>query len=150
MPQPMSPSDTSRDMHECLISVGSNIEPEWHIAQVQKILKEECELIKASRAIRTAPVGLQEQPDFLNAALLVKTSLEREVFRAYLKEVEDRLGRVRGPVKSGPRTMDLDIIAWDGEVVDDGYYQHDYVRQPVDELLSGSGRQLHGRGCPSL
>ncbi len=144
MPQPMSPPDTSQDMHECLISVGSNIEPARHIAQVQKILDEECELIKASRSIRTAPVGLQEQPDFLNAALLVKTSLEREAFRAYLKQVEDRLGRVRGPDKSGPRTMDLDIIAWDGEVVDEGYYRHDYVRHPVDEVLAGSGRQLHG------
>ena len=86
--------------------------------------------------MRTAPVGFQQQPDFLNAALVVRTTLELGDFKAYLKEVEHRLGRVRGPIKSGPRTMDLDIVAWDGEVVDDGYFYHDYVRGPVHEVLA--------------
>tara|TARA_B100000929_G_scaffold152991_1_gene120938 strand:+ start:2176 stop:2571 length:396 start_codon:yes stop_codon:yes gene_type:complete len=125
-----------------VISVGSNIEPEHHFAQALEILSSECELVARSEAVRTAPVGFQQQPDFLNAALVVRTTLERDAFKAYLKEVEHRLGRVRGPIKSGPRTMDLDIVAWDGDVVDDGYFQHDYVRGPVDDVLAASGRSL--------
>jgi 2-amino-4-hydroxy-6-hydroxymethyldihydropteridine diphosphokinase len=125
-----------------VISVGSNIEPEHHFAQAIEILSSECELVARSEAVRTAPVGFQQQPDFLNAALVVRTMLERDAFKAYLKEVEHRLGRVRGPIKSGPRTMDLDIVAWDGDVVDDGYFQHDYVRGPVDDVLTASGRSL--------
>ena len=105
-------------------------------------MSSECELVARSEAVRTAPVGFQQQPDFLNAALVVRTTLERDAFKAYLKEVEHRLGRVRGPIKSGPRTMDLDIVAWDGDVVDDGYFQHDYVRGPVDDVLAASGRSL--------
>lgn len=128
--------------HECLISLGSNIQPEHHYAQALAILEQECELVASSQAIRTAPVGYQQQPDFLNAALLVRTVFDYAAFRAYLKDVEARLGRVRGPIKSGPRTMDLDIVAWDGEVVDNGYYHHDYVRGPVDELLAATGREL--------
>lgn len=93
-----------------------------------------------SREIVTTPVGYQQQPNFLNAALLVRTRLTMSDFRAYLKSVEDRLGRVRGPIKSGPRTMDLDIVAWNGELVDDGYLNQDYVRVPVDELLAATGR----------
>lgn len=128
--------------HECLISLGSNIEPDIHFAQALTIIGDECHLLAKSQPIRTAPVGYKSQPDFLNAALLVSTPLERETFGAYLKEVEKRLGRVRGPIKSGPRTMDLDMVAWDGELLGDGYYQHDYVRAPVDELLASTGRSL--------
>ncbi|WP_404376165.1 2-amino-4-hydroxy-6-hydroxymethyldihydropteridine diphosphokinase [Vreelandella aquamarina] len=134
--------------HECIISLGTNIEPEHHFAQALEILNSECELLARSEAVRTAPVGFQQQPDFLNAALVVRTTLERDAFKAYLKDVEHRLGRVRGPIKSGPRTMDLDIVAWDGEVVDDGYYKHDYVRGPVDEVLTASGRFLTVRARP--
>ncbi|MFC7368884.1 2-amino-4-hydroxy-6-hydroxymethyldihydropteridine diphosphokinase [Vreelandella zhaodongensis] len=131
--------------HECLISLGTNIEPEHHFVEALTILRSECELIASSEAIRTAPVGYQHQPDFLNAALLVRTPLVYDAFRAYLKDVENRLGRVRGPIKSGPRTMDLDIVAWDGEIIDEGYYQHSYVRRPVDEVLTASCRTLKQR-----
>lgn len=125
----------STSFHECVISLGSNIEPERHAAEALEILCQECELVGRSREIVTTPVGYQKQPNFLNAALLVRTRLSMSDFRAYLKGVEDRLGRVRGPIKSGPRTMDLDIVAWDGELVDEGYLNQDYVRVPVDELL---------------
>ncbi len=132
----------SAPLHECLISLGSNIDPDHYVVMALDILSRECNLLARSKTIRTRPVGYQHQPDFLNAALLVSTPLEREAFRAYLKGVEDRLGRVRGAIKSGPRTMDLDIVAWDGEVVDDGYYRHDYVKKPVNEVLASSGRTL--------
>lgn len=145
MPHASATSPTSMatpPRHECVISVGSNIDPEHHYAQVIEILNQECELIAHTTPILTTPVGYQAQPDFLNSAVLVATSLSRADFKAYLKRVEDRLGRERGPIKSGPRTMDLDIVAWDGEVIDDGYYQHAYVREPVDALLAESGRTL--------
>ncbi|CAO1669452.1 MULTISPECIES: 2-amino-4-hydroxy-6-hydroxymethyldihydropteridine diphosphokinase [Halomonadaceae] len=142
MPPTTLPSEQAVSLHECLISLGSNIDPEHYFDQALTILSQECKLLARSKAIRTTPVGYQQQPDFLNAALLVSTSLEQAAFRAYLKEVEDRLGRVRGAIKSGPRTMDLDMVAWDGEVVDEGYYQHDYVKVPVDEVLASSGRTL--------
>ena len=137
----------SDELHECLISLGSNIDPDHYVVQALDIIGRECHLLAHSKTIRTQPVGYQHQPDFLNAALLVSTPLKREDFRAYLKGVEDRLGRVRGAIKSGPRTMDLDIVAWDGEVVDDGYYRHDYVKKPVDEVLASSGRALLTQKC---
>ena len=142
MPPMSLPSEHAAQLHECFILLGSNIDPDHYFVQALEIISRECVLLARSKAIRTAPVGYQHQPDFLNAALLVNTPLEREAFRNYLKGVEDRLGRVRGAIKSGPRTMDLDIVAWDGEIVDDGYFQHDYVRKPIDEVLISSGRTL--------
>ncbi|MGO3055374.1 MAG: 2-amino-4-hydroxy-6-hydroxymethyldihydropteridine diphosphokinase [Halomonas sp.] len=129
-------------LHECLISIGSNIEPELNVTQALNLLRIECDLVAHSQAIRTPPVGFLDQPDFLNAALLIRTALTYEAFRLYLKAVENRLGRVHGPIKSGPRTMDLDIVAWNGELLDQGYFEYDYVRLPVDEVLSISGRSL--------
>lgn len=145
MPPMTLPAKQAAALHECFISLGSNIDPDYYFAQALEIISRECVLLARSAAIRTAPVGYQQQPDFLNAALLVSTPLEREAFRAYLKGVEDRLGRVRGAIKSGPRTMDLDIVAWDGQVVDNGYYQHDYVKTPIDEVLASSGRILEAQ-----
>lgn len=121
--------------HQCIISVGSNIEPERNVRRARELLATEAELIGESALIWTAPVGFQEQPDFLNGAFLVVTTLDRAAFKDYLRSVEDRLGRVRGPIKSGPRTIDLDIITWDGEVVHNDYFSHQYVSTPVNELI---------------
>lgn len=149
MPPTTLSAKQAAGLHECFISLGSNIDPNYYFAQALEIIGRECVLLARSKAIRTAPVGYQQQPDFLNAALLVSTPLEREAFRDYLKGVEDRLGRERGAIKSGPRTMDLDIVAWDGEIVDDGYFKHCYVKKPVDEVLASSGRTLEPRPTSS-
>ncbi|WP_136066779.1 2-amino-4-hydroxy-6-hydroxymethyldihydropteridine diphosphokinase [Modicisalibacter radicis] len=130
--------------HQCLISVGSNIEPRQNITQARAILARECRLIASSTIIETTPVGFQEQANFLNGAFLVATTLDQTAFRDYLKRLEDRLGRVRGPIKSGPRTLDLDIVAWDGRVIDTSGLENDYVRIPVDEVLAMADLTLEG------
>lgn len=122
--------------HYCLISVGSNIDPQRHIEQARAILARECRLIASSTVIETMPVGYQHQANFLNGAFLVATPLDPTTFRDFLKRIEDRLGRIRGPIKSGPRTLDLDIVAWDGRVVDADGLDQDYVRIPVAEVLA--------------
>lgn len=122
-------------LHRGIISVGSNIEADRNIAHCYEILAAETTLLAAADVIQTSPVGYQFQPDFLNTAYLVETFLEREPFNRYLKSVEDRMGRLKGPIKSGPRTIDLDIVIWDGVVLTDDFYCHDYVRVPVQELL---------------
>ncbi len=132
------------DEHQCLISVGSNIDPQRHIEQARAILTAECRLIASSTIIETKPVGYQNQADFLNGAFLVATTLDCASFRAYLKRIEDRLGRIRGPIKSGPRTIDLDIVTWDGRVIDASGLEQDYVRIPVDEVLAMTRQTLEG------
>lgn len=122
--------------HVCVVSVGSNIDPQRNVRRTRDILAAEIDLWGESALIWTAPVGFQDQPDFLNGAYLITTPLDRAAFKEYLCGVEDRLGRVRGPIKSGPRTIDLDIIIWDGEVVHDDYFSREYVSVPVDELIA--------------
>lgn len=128
--------------HQAIISVGSNIDPHQNIEQARQILSAEMRLLAVSDILETEPVGYQNQPNFLNTAYLVETSLERDSFNTYLKAVEDRLGRVRGPIKSGPRTIDLDLIAWDGELLGDDYFRYQYVSDPVDQIVQSSGIHL--------
>ncbi|RLT98704.1 2-amino-4-hydroxy-6-hydroxymethyldihydropteridine diphosphokinase [Ketobacter sp.] len=122
--------------HYAIVSVGTNIEPEINLQKSRAILQAEMTLLGEAKVIQTAPDGYQLQPDFLNGAYYVGTELTYEAFNQYLKDVEKRLGRVKGPIKSGPRCIDLDIIVWDGEVVHDDYRQNKhYVVDPVNELL---------------
>ena len=122
--------------HLAIVSVGSNIDPEQNIESSKEILRNEVTFLGEATVIQTEPDGYQDQPDFLNGAYLLGTDMPYEAFNLYLKDVENRLGRIKGPIKSGPRCIDLDIIIWDGKIVHDDYDQNKYyVIKPVNELL---------------
>lgn len=76
-------------------------------------------VVEASRVYETAPVGPEEQPPFLNAALSIETSLSPPELLARLKEIELALGRQHRE-RWGPREIDIDILLYDGLVHDDG------------------------------
>jgi 2-amino-4-hydroxy-6-hydroxymethyldihydropteridine diphosphokinase len=120
--------------HVCIIGIGSNINPEENITEALKILSLENEIIRVSKLIKTPPIGITGQPEFLNGAVKVVTDLEKDSFRAYLKDIEDRLKRDRTAPKYGPRTIDLDIIVWDAEIIDKDYYNRDFLKRAVDEI----------------
>jgi 2-amino-4-hydroxy-6-hydroxymethyldihydropteridine diphosphokinase len=127
-------NDLQEKKHLCIIGVGSNIDPDENVACALAILRREAEVISVSQFIKTAPVGNEDQPDFLNGAVKVLTVEEKNVFNFYLKSIEDRLNRDRSAPKYGPRIIDLDMVAWDGEIIDPDYYQRDYLRKVVDEV----------------
>lgn len=129
-------------MNDVLLSVGSNIEPRLNFRRSLAILAREQILIDTSRVIFTKPVGYKHQPDFLNAAFYLKTAMDYASFNQSLKWIEKRLGRVKTPIKSGPRTIDLDIIAWNHRIVRDEYYYYDYVKRPICELTTKHGIHL--------
>lgn len=74
-------------------------------------------LTAASSVYRTAPVGGPEQPDYLNAVVVGETTLAPLDLLAAVQAVEQAHHRVRD-VRWGPRTLDVDVIALGGEVVD--------------------------------
>jgi 2-amino-4-hydroxy-6-hydroxymethyldihydropteridine diphosphokinase len=71
----------------------------------------------------------------MNGALKIQTTLEREDLNVLLKGIEDQMGRDRTAPKFGPRNIDLDIVVWNGEIVDDDYYTRDFLQKSVAELL---------------
>jgi 2-amino-4-hydroxy-6-hydroxymethyldihydropteridine diphosphokinase len=79
---------------------------------------EDVELDAVSSAYESAPVGLSDQPPFVNAAARLFTDLPLRDLLAGLLAVEQELGRVRS-VRYGPRTCDLDILLAGAEVADE-------------------------------
>jgi len=119
----------------CIIGVGSNIDPENNIQAVLAILQRETVVEGVSRWIKTAPIGIVDQNDFINGAIKIHTSMSRDGFKSYLKNLENKLGRNRTFPKFGPRVIDLDIVVWNGVIVDEDYYTRDFVKNTVDELM---------------
>ncbi len=122
-------------MNTVVVGVGSNISAEANIGRAKALIAEEQRLVKASTFKTTSPIGFVDQPDFLNGAFLIETEMEEHGFRGYLKDLEYRLGRVRTGDTYGPRTIDLDIIVWNGRIVNDDFYGRGFVRDAVAELL---------------
>jgi 2-amino-4-hydroxy-6-hydroxymethyldihydropteridine diphosphokinase len=75
-------------------------------------------VVRASRVAETEPVGIREQPNFLNQVLEVETSLEPRPLLDAVKAIEQRLGRAARQ-RWGPREIDIDILRYDGRVVDE-------------------------------
>jgi 2-amino-4-hydroxy-6-hydroxymethyldihydropteridine diphosphokinase len=123
-------------VNRAVIGIGSNIEAQKNIGEALRLMADGgCfRLLRVSQFLTTKPVGHADQPDFVNGAALVETELDREPARAALKDVETALGRVRGPNRYGPRTIDLDIVAWNGTIVDADYHSRDFLRAAVDEV----------------
>ena len=69
-------------------------------------------LLAKSALYRTAPVGIADQPEFVNAAALIDTTLAPEALLDALLGIEQAFGRVRAE-RNGPRKLDLDILLYD-------------------------------------
>lgn len=102
-----------------------------------EVLGKEVEILKVSSWLKTKPIGIEDQQDFTNGAVKIQTALNREGLNRVLKNIEDRLGRDRSAPKFGPRSIDLDIVVWNGEIVDEDYYTRDFLRKSVQEVISG-------------
>lgn len=94
------------------VSLGSNIEPEKYLPLAVARLRELGELITCSRVYQNPAIASEPQPDYLNAAILIKTQLQPLEMRARLRAIETQLDRVRTADKNAPRTIDLDLCLY--------------------------------------
>jgi 2-amino-4-hydroxy-6-hydroxymethyldihydropteridine diphosphokinase len=128
-------------IHEVVIGLGSNINPETHLEEAIKELAQRFHISRKSKWSRTKPVGITNQPDFLNGALLLETDLEQKTLKHELQDIENKMGRDRSLPKNGPRVIDLDIVIWNKKVVDKDYYKRDFIRKGVAEILPEMGSE---------
>ena len=95
------------------LGLGSNVgDRETHLRGAIEDLREHgVEVQAASSAYETEPVGeILDQPDFLNAAIRIKTSLEPEPLLDLCKAIEVEHGRAFGGPRHGPRPIDIDLL----------------------------------------
>ncbi|MEM7007755.1 MAG: 2-amino-4-hydroxy-6-hydroxymethyldihydropteridine diphosphokinase [Thermodesulfobacteriota bacterium] len=122
-------------INKVVIGVGSNIEPDKNIQDAKRALARRFNILKSSSLIETEPIGYLEQDNFLNCAFLIETEMDSKSLKQWLQNLEKNLGRVPKKNKYGPRTIDLDIVIWNDEVVDRDVYERDFLKNSVNEVL---------------
>jgi len=103
------------------VGIGSNLgDRESHLSRAVELLStaDNIEVSAVSQIRETEPVGPVEQGPFLNAAVRVETELAPRELLHLLLDIEERMGRVRRE-RFGPRTIDLDLLLYGDEVVDE-------------------------------
>jgi 2-amino-4-hydroxy-6-hydroxymethyldihydropteridine diphosphokinase len=138
------------------VALGSNLDDPAH--QVERAFAALAEipgsrLVLRSRLWRTLPMGPQDQPDFINAAAGLLTTLNARALLDALAGIERRLGRVPPAVRWGPRLIDLDLLLVGDETRDEpgltlphpGLHQRNFVLYPLEEIAADAWVPGHGR-----
>ncbi len=119
-----------------IVAVGSNIDAQANIQHAFELIKKIDPQASMATLLSTKPVGFTEQADFINTAFSFNCALNAKELKVQLKNIEAQLGRIRTDNKNGPRPIDLDIVLTGSDIIDDDYYQYDFVKKSVDELLA--------------
>ena len=114
--------------------MGSNIEPESHLVAAAAALRRKFDMVCFSLVYRSAAVGMDGE-DFLNACCKFESGLSADQIRVCLKALEDAHGRDRSRGSWRPRTIDLDLLMFAGEVVDEELYRYAHAYVPASELV---------------
>jgi 2-amino-4-hydroxy-6-hydroxymethyldihydropteridine diphosphokinase len=106
-------------MNKVLLLIGGNLDDRFGllIEAKEKILKEIGTIKKESSIYETAPWGFESEQDFLNQVIIVSTSLSPIQVLEKCQFIEDRLGRVRQSEQYISRTMDIDILFYNDEII---------------------------------
>lgn len=102
-------------MHKAFIALGSNLySPESQVIRAFQSIEQlpKTSVVKKSSLYKTAPVGYDNQPDFINAVAQVETELSPDALMQGLLKIEADFGRER-PFPNSPRILDLDLLLFD-------------------------------------
>jgi 2-amino-4-hydroxy-6-hydroxymethyldihydropteridine diphosphokinase len=130
------------------VGLGANLgdrERTLHDAVSALAAEDGVEVVAVSTLRETEPVGVGEQPLYLNGAAELETALTAHELLDRLLAVEQRFGRVRVPGEHAPRTLDLDLLLYGDEVIDERgvtvphprLHERRFVLEPLAELAPG-------------
>lgn len=138
------------------IGLGSNLTDP--VAQVRAgmaalVQLPQTRVAACSSLYKSAPVGLTDQPDFVNAVCRLQTGLPAPALMQALLDIERQHGRVRGVARGGPRTLDLDLLLYGAEVREapelvlphPRLHERAFVLQPLCELDAELAIPARGR-----
>lgn len=146
-------------MPRAYVGLGANLgDREATLRRAVELLGEDggIEVVAVSTLRETDPVGVLDQPRFLNGAVAIETALEPRALLDALLDVERRLGRVRNGRRWGPRVVDLDLLVYDDLVVDEPdlrvpharVHERRFALEPLAEL--DPELEIPGRGLVTV
>lgn len=127
------------------IAIGSNLaDPATQANNAIEALKglPKSQFIQASALYSSAPMGPQDQPDYINAVVKLKTELSPIELLDLTQAIELKHGRVRKDERWGPRTLDLDILLYGNQTIQNerltiphyGMKERAFVLYPLAEI----------------
>lgn len=144
-----------RKWHEVYVALGSNMGDRAHyIMEAVERLKsrKDCRINKVSTIVETEPYGVKEQEKFFNGVLKMQTLLYPQELLQVLQDLEAEANRVR-TMRWGPRTLDLDIIFYDEEVIEEerlcvphaDMQNRLFVLEPLAEIAPYKRHPVYGK-----
>ena len=143
----MSLANSQRPSKRAIVSLGSNIEPRTdYLTRAIAALSSlpETTFVKASSVIETEPIDVPFEfvaLKFLNQVAVFDTKLDVFDFSRRMHAIENTLGRVR-TVRNGPRTIDIDLIDFGGQVVNTPELILPHPRAPLRDFVQTPLREL--------
>jgi 2-amino-4-hydroxy-6-hydroxymethyldihydropteridine diphosphokinase len=140
------------------IALGSNLgDRQAHLEAAIDLILPHLRQALVSGVLETAPVGVEPQPDFLNAAIVGEASLPAEALLTRLLAIEEQLGR-RRPYWGAPRTIDLDLILYDdlvlqapgAQIPHPRFRERAFVLQPLSEIAPDMVDPVTGKTVAQL
>ncbi len=152
--------EITRKRHRAYIAMGSNMGDKkgYLDTAVKEVDKTPgCRVINVADYILTKPYGGVEQDDFLNSVMEIETFMPPEVLLETLHGIEDAAGRKR-TIRWGPRTLDLDIIFYDDEVIStpeltiphEEMQKRGFVLEPMTQIAPHKRHPLLGKTVKDL
>ena len=134
-------------MAQVYVSIGTNIERERHVRAALDALESSYGPLQCSSVYETASVGF-EGDNFYNLVVGFETQQTPEQVAGHLRAIEDANGRVREGPRFSSRTLDIDLLLYDDQVIEEGRLQiprdeitkNAFVLQPLAEI---AGRLRH-------
>jgi 2-amino-4-hydroxy-6-hydroxymethyldihydropteridine diphosphokinase len=129
-------------MTKVYLALGANVgDPAANIKQAIELLRPRLLQLKQAPIYASKPVGITDQPDFLNTAIGGQTELSPVELFEFIKDVEKRIGRIER-LRWGPREIDIDIIFYGDQVINQPqltvphplFQERDFVLQPLIDL----------------
>jgi len=133
---------------EAYIGLGSNLDsPLLHVSKAREAIAElpDIEEIAFSPLYGSSPVGPQDQPDYVNAVMRIKTRLSAQELLKQLQQIENAHGRER-TVRWGARTLDLDVLLYNQQIINEPnlivphpeIQNRAFVLYPLADLATGN------------
>ncbi len=144
-------------MARVYLSLGSNLEPRRHLPAAIRELREHFGAIGVSPAYRSAAIGF-DGAEFVNLAVGLDTALSPKALNDWLHALEDRHGRRRDVPRHSDRTLDIDIVFYDDQVLDGPGHlqvprkelQHAFVLRPIADIAPDFRHPVSGRSMAEL
>jgi GTP cyclohydrolase-4 len=134
-------------VHDFYVGIGSNLgDRQGNVLAALQRLRSRAEISVVSSFYESAAAGGAEGPAYLNVAAALRSELDLEAFRRFARDVELAVGRSRSSAKLQPRPIDLDLLVYDGEVVQPHLESRPYNLAPLAEIAPHLATAPHDGG----